>query len=48
MGIFEKHALFREAVDVRGFGVRVAIEATDPVIKVINSDEKHVWFTGCR
>ena len=48
MRIFKKHALLGEAVDVWGLGVRVTIEAADPVIQVINSDEKHIWFSGCR
>ena len=48
MGIFKKHALLREAVNVWGLGVRVAVEAADPVVQIINSDEKYVWFAGYR
>ncbi len=48
MGILEKYALLGEAVDVWGLRVGVAIEAADPVVQVVNCDEKHIRFSSCR
>ena len=42
MGLFKEHATFGEGIDVRGLGLRVATETTDPVIEVVYGDEEHV------
>lgn len=44
MGIGEQCAAFGEAIDVRREGLRMALEAPDPVVEIIDSDEQDVGF----
>ena len=42
MGLFKKHTPFGERVDIRGLGLRVTTQTSDPVIQVIYCDEQYV------
>ena len=42
VGVGEKDATFREGVDVRGIGIRVPPEAADPVIEIVDREEKKI------
>jgi hypothetical protein len=43
MGIAEKCAAGREAVDVRCFDVRMSAQTSDIVIEIIDGNEENVW-----
>ena len=49
MGIGEECPGSREAVDVRGASLRVAVEAADPVILIIDGDHQDIgaWAGLC-
>lgn len=42
MGIGEKHTAFCQTIDIRGFGLRMTVEASDPIVEVIDSDKQDV------
>ena len=42
MGLFKEHPSCGEGIDVRCLGLRMATEATDPVVEVIDGDEQDV------
>jgi hypothetical protein len=43
VGVGKRRAARHEAVDVRGFGLRMTAKIGRPVIQIIDSDEKHIW-----
>ena len=47
MGVQKEGSLLGQAVDVRGEGLRMAVHAADPVIKIINGNEQDVGL-ACR
>ena len=42
MGLFKKDAALGKRIDIRGLGLWMATQASDPVIKVIHRDEQNV------
>ena len=46
MSVRKEYAPRGEAIDVWRLGVGVAVEAADPVIQVVNRDEKNIRFVG--
>ena len=44
MSVFEKYTTIRQGVDVRGRNARIAVEATDPVIHIVDADQKDIRF----
>ena len=42
MGLFEEHAPFGEGIDVRCLGLRMATEATDPVVQIVDGKKQNV------
>ena len=47
MGLLKKYTPFGEGIDVRCLGLRMASEATDPVVQIIDGKEQNVGsFTG--
>ncbi len=42
MGLFKKDAALGKRIDIRGLGLWMATQTSDPVIKVIYCDEQHV------
>ena len=47
MGVGEEHPGGGQAIQVRGLGLRMPGEATDPVIEIVDRDEQYVWAIGC-
>ena len=48
IGSVENKALFGKAVQNRGFGLRVAIHAPNPVVQVVYGDEENIPWLGLR
>jgi hypothetical protein len=46
MRVRKKRAPRREGIDVRRLRLRVAAEAADPIVQVIDRDEEHVRRRG--
>ena len=46
MGIPERDSHPGQAIDVRGAGLSIAIEVTDPVVEVVDRDEKDIGPLG--
>lgn len=44
MRVAEEHPAPGECVEMRGAGIRVPAEAPDPVVQVVDGDEKDVGF----
>ena len=42
MGLFKKYTTIGQGIYVWCLGLRVSIEATDPVVEVVHGDEEHV------
>ena len=42
MGLLKKHTPFSERVDIRGLGLWMATQTSDPVIQVVYCDEQYV------
>ena len=42
MGLFKEHPSCGEGIDIGCLGLRMATEATDPVVEVIDGDEQDV------
>jgi len=47
MGLLEEHALPRKSVDVGSLRLRMSAEAADPVVQIVNCNEKNVWTSNC-
>ena len=43
MGLFKKDAALGKRIDIRGLGLWMATQTSDPVIEVIYCDEEHIW-----
>ena len=48
MSLFKEHAALGEGIDVRCLGLRMAAEATDPVVEVVHGDEEHIGALHCK
>ena len=46
MGIIKEHAGGGQAVEVRGPGLRMSAQATDPIVQVVHRDKENVWFSA--
>jgi hypothetical protein len=44
MGVLEKGPLGSQAINVRGFDQRMAPQATDPIILVIDGNKQNIRF----
>lgn len=44
MGIFKKSSLAGQSIDVRSFDQRMAPQAADPVILVVDGNKQNIWF----
>ena len=42
MGLFKEHATLGEGIDIGCLGLRMTTETTDPVVQIIDGDEKNV------
>ena len=46
MGLFKKYTALGKGIDVRCLGLRMAAEATDPVVEVVHGNEQHIGAFG--
>ena len=46
MSIGKKHSTLGQSIDVRRTRLRVTIQATNPVVEVIDGDKEHIDLVG--
>ena len=46
MGVGKYHPSLGEPVHVRGYDLRMSVEGTDPIVEVVNGNEKNVRLSA--
>ena len=46
MRIIKEHTGGGQTVEVRGLGLGMSAQATDPIVQIVHCDKENVWFSA--